>query len=107
VRQIQRLDSLGQLAGGVAHDFNNFLAIILSYASFVSQSLAVAVGSSEDGKWDEARADMDHIERTVERAAALTRQLLAFSSPGGDPAARPRHQRGHHRSGGTAAPGRR
>jgi PAS domain S-box-containing protein len=80
MRQIQRMDSLGQLAGGVAHDFNNLLAVILSYASFVSRRLAVAAGSDGDGSWDEARADMTHIQQAVERAAALTRQLLTFAS---------------------------
>jgi two-component system cell cycle sensor histidine kinase/response regulator CckA len=80
VRQIQRMDSLGQLAGGVAHDFNNLLAVILSYASFVSRRLAVAAESGGDGQWDEARADMAQIEQAVDRAAALTRQLLAFAS---------------------------
>ena len=80
VRQIQRMDSLGQLAGGVAHDFNNLLAVILSYASFVSHRLAVAAESGGDGQWDEARADMAQIQKAVDRAAALTRQLLAFAS---------------------------
>jgi PAS domain S-box-containing protein len=80
VRQIQRMDSLGQLAGGVAHDFNNLLAVILSYATFVSRRLAVAAESGGDGQWDQARADMAHIQQAVERAAALTRQLLAFAS---------------------------
>jgi PAS domain S-box-containing protein len=80
VRQIQRMDSLGQLAGGVAHDFNNLLAVILSYATFVSRRLAVAAESSGDGQWDEARADMAHVQQAAERAAALTRQLLAFAS---------------------------
>jgi PAS domain S-box-containing protein len=80
VRQIQRMESLGQLAGGVAHDFNNLLAVILSYATFVSRRLAAAAESSGDGSWDEARADMSHIELAVDRAAALTRQLLAFAS---------------------------
>jgi two-component system cell cycle sensor histidine kinase/response regulator CckA len=80
LRQIQRMNSLGQLAGGVAHDFNNLLAVILSYATFVSRRLAMAAESGEDGYWDEARADMEHIQQAVERAAALTRQLLAFAS---------------------------
>ena len=80
VRQIQRMESLGQLAGGVAHDFNNLLAVILSYATFVSRSLDAAAGSGAGMNWDEARADMEHIEQAVDRAAALTRQLLAFAS---------------------------
>jgi hypothetical protein len=80
LRQIQRMNSLGQLAGGVAHDFNNLLAVILSYATFVSRRLAMAAESGGDGYWDEARADMEHIRQAVERAAALTRQLLAFAS---------------------------
>jgi signal transduction histidine kinase/CheY-like chemotaxis protein len=80
LRQIQRMNSLGQLAGGVAHDFNNLLAVILSYATFVSRRLDMAAESGGDGYWDEARADMEHIRQAVERAAALTRQLLAFAS---------------------------
>ena len=80
VRQIQRMDSLGQLAGGVAHDFNNLLTIILSYATFVSRRLAEAAESGVDGSWDEASADMAHIQHAVERSAALTRQLLTFAS---------------------------
>ena len=80
VRQIQRMDSLGQLAGGVAHDFNNLLAIILSYATFVSHRLTAAAEGGGDEGWDEARADIAHIQQAVERAAALTRQLLAFAS---------------------------
>ena len=80
VRQIQRMDSLGQLAGGVAHDFNNLLAIILSYATFVSHRLTAAAEGGGDEGWDEARSDIAHIQQAVERAAALTRQLLAFAS---------------------------
>jgi len=79
LQQAQRLESLGQLAGGVAHDFNNLLAVILSYASFVSQELA---DPSEPG-WPErlrsARSDVGQITLAAERAASLTRQLLAFA----------------------------
>jgi two-component system, cell cycle sensor histidine kinase and response regulator CckA len=80
VRRIQRMDSLGQLAGGVAHDFNNLLAVILSYSTFVARRLDAAAQSSGDASWDEACADMAHIQQAVDRAGALTRQLLAFAS---------------------------
>jgi PAS domain S-box-containing protein len=66
----QRLESIGQLAGGVAHDFNNLLAVILNYAGFVKDRAADP----------QVREDAIEIERAAERAAALTRQLLAFGS---------------------------
>ena len=78
-RQAQRLESLGQLAGGIAHDFNNLLAVILNYASFVSEAL----GDDHDADWpsgrQSARDDLSQITQAAERAAALTRQLLAFA----------------------------
>jgi PAS domain S-box-containing protein len=70
LRQADRLDSLGRLAGGIAHDFNNLLAVILAYASDVTESLA----ADHPG-----RPDMQMISQAAERAAALTRQLLIFS----------------------------
>src|SRR3984957_18029262 len=76
--QAQRLESLGQLAGGGAHDFNNLLAVILSYASFVSEELA----SPSAPDWPEkeaARSDLRQITLAAERAATLTRQLLTFA----------------------------
>ena len=70
LHQSQRMESLGQLAGGVAHDFNNLLAVITNYASFVSEEL--------DDK-EAAQNDLGQIRVAAERAAELTRQLLAFA----------------------------
>jgi nitrogen-specific signal transduction histidine kinase/CheY-like chemotaxis protein len=77
--QAQRLESLGQLAGGVAHDFNNLLAVILNYAEFAAQELAAATESDWAGRCRSARDDLEQISRAGERAASLTRQLLAFA----------------------------
>jgi signal transduction histidine kinase/CheY-like chemotaxis protein len=77
--QAQRLESLGQLAGGVAHDFNNLLGVILNYASFASEELEEAGESDWAARGESARADLGQIIRAGERAAGLTRQLLAFA----------------------------
>ena len=69
LHQSERLESLGQLAGGVAHDFNNLLSVILNYAAFVAEELA-------DN--DAVRADVEEIQLAAERAARLTHQLLIF-----------------------------
>ena len=66
----QRMDALGQLAGGVAHDFNNLLAVILNYADFVTETIGADHPAAED---------MAEISRATERAAELTGQLLVFS----------------------------
>jgi hypothetical protein len=79
LQQAQRLESLGQLAGGVAHDFNNLLAVILNYTSFVSDELAAPADSGWPGRLESARSDLEQITRAAERAAGLTRQLLAFA----------------------------
>jgi PAS domain S-box-containing protein len=76
LNQSQRLESLGQLAGGVAHDFNNLLAVISSYAAFVAEE--VASGAPKAG-WESVRDDIHQIEQAAQRAAGLTRQLLAFA----------------------------
>jgi two-component system, cell cycle sensor histidine kinase and response regulator CckA len=68
-QQSQRLDSLGQLAGGVAHDFNNMLTVILSHSEFAADQVTDA----------EVRTDIERIHSAAERAAALTRQLLTFA----------------------------
>ena len=69
LRQAQKMEAVGRLAGGVAHDFNNLLTAILGYASLARMEL---------GEGPVAQ-DIAAIEQTAERAADLTRQLLAFA----------------------------
>jgi two-component system cell cycle sensor histidine kinase/response regulator CckA len=70
MRQAQKMEAIGQLTGGVAHDFNNILAAILANSHFLIESLS---------EQDPRRADAEEIKVCAERAASLTRQLLAFS----------------------------
>ena len=70
LRQSQKLEAIGRLAGGVAHDFNNMLTAIGGYTSF-------ALEHAEDGS--PLRSDLEEIRKATDRAALLTRQLLAFS----------------------------
>jgi PAS domain S-box-containing protein len=66
----QRLEAMGRLAGGIAHDFNNILMAMLGQSEVLLLRL---------GKDDPARAGVESIQKTIDRAASLTKQLIAFS----------------------------
>jgi two-component system cell cycle sensor histidine kinase/response regulator CckA len=69
VRQAQKMEAVGRLAGGVAHDFNNMMMIIMGFSDFLLTTL-----ERDDPRW----ADADEIRKAADRAMHLTRQLLGF-----------------------------
>jgi PAS domain S-box-containing protein len=79
MRQSQRLESLGQLAGGVAHDFNNLLGVIMNFAIFLKENLEAAALERDGDRWLPAIKDAERIIRASESASRLTHQLLAFA----------------------------
>ena len=71
VRQMQKIESIGQLTGGIAHDFNNMLAVVLGSLEIVKRRLKTDP--------DKAMLSIQHAEEGANRAAQLTARLLAFS----------------------------
>jgi two-component system cell cycle sensor histidine kinase/response regulator CckA len=69
IRQAQKMEAVGRLAGGVAHDFNNMMMIIMGFSDFLLTTL-----DRSDSRW----ADADEIRKAADRAMHLTRQLLGF-----------------------------
>jgi len=69
LRQAERLESVGRLAGGVAHEANNQMTVVLGAVAFLNKHV----------RDEDARADLEHIRRAAQRTAAITQQLLAFS----------------------------
>jgi two-component system, cell cycle sensor histidine kinase and response regulator CckA len=70
LRQVQRMDAVGRLAGGMAHETNNQMAVVLGFADFVLGRTDLA---------DRVREDVEQIRKAAERTAGITSQLLAFS----------------------------
>lgn len=70
VQQASKMDAIGRLASGVAHDFNNLLTVILGFSAIVNEDVAIA---------EKHGSDLGEIIKAAERAAGLTKQLLAFS----------------------------
>jgi two-component system, cell cycle sensor histidine kinase and response regulator CckA len=69
LRQADRMESVGRLAGGIAHEANNQMTVILGAAEFLARAIRDEV----------TQVDVDHIRRAAHRTAAITQQLLAFS----------------------------
>ena len=72
-RQSERLESLGQLAGGVAHDFNNLLAVILNVTATLKSQI------QGESRSDDTLRDLERIEKASQSASRLTKQLLSFA----------------------------
>jgi len=70
LRQAQKMQALGQLAGGIAHEFNNYLGVVMGYSDLLAE---------DEAQTESVRVTVNEINTATQKAASLTRQLLAFS----------------------------
>jgi PAS domain S-box-containing protein len=80
LQRAQRLASLGQLVGGISHDFSNILTVIANYASLIRDEVTIAETTESAAKWGPVRWDVEQIEEAADRARRLIKHLLAFAS---------------------------
>jgi PAS domain S-box-containing protein len=80
LQRSRRLASLGQLVGGISHDFSNTLTVIANYASLVRDEVVVAETTESAAKWAPVRWDVEQIAEAADHAKRLIRHLLAFAS---------------------------
>ena len=79
LQRSRRLASLGQLVGGISHDFSNMLTVIANHASLIRDELIVAEATESAARWGPVRWDVEQIEDSADRARRLIRHMLAFA----------------------------
>jgi two-component system, cell cycle sensor histidine kinase and response regulator CckA len=79
LQRSRRLASLGQLAGGISHDFSNTLTVVANYASLVRDELVIAEATESAAKWGPVRWDVEQIAEAADQAKKLIRHLVAFA----------------------------
>jgi two-component system cell cycle sensor histidine kinase/response regulator CckA len=79
LQRSRRLGSLGQLVGGISHDFSNTLTVIANYASLVRDELVIAEATESAAKWGPVRWDVEQITAAADHAKSLIRHLVAFA----------------------------
>jgi signal transduction histidine kinase len=79
IREAQKMEAVGQLAGGVAHEVNNMMTVVLGFGEFALRRLRRAADREGTPVLEGVRGDLDEIVKAGRRAARITEQLLAFS----------------------------
>ena len=79
LQRSRRLASLGQLVGGISHDFTNTLTVVANYASLVRDELVIAEATESAAKWGPVRWDVEQIAEAADHAKKLIRHLVAFA----------------------------
>ncbi|CAM3630965.1 histidine kinase [Bordetella sputigena] len=79
LRQAQKMEAFGQLTGGVAHDFNNFLTVILGNLETLERQLLGGAGAADGADPGRVETALSHAKQGAQRAAVLTQRLLAFA----------------------------